>query len=271
MNHWIIKSVITRANFSDSKKRAATQTTNPVSGFVTPYINDSTQPYMQDVYVRLPLNAGFPQLDTATKQQIVNALVTPDTFRELFAPDLSEAEWNWLPDHALETIMRFRWIKQNLRSMSLYEDGHWAILQPRSCIWYGEEDESESDKKKFEEKWNKMISIVECDSVRIGFSSDSKNNLWLHTYMPDVLRHNFDLETVRKQYEKEQEEWKKRDRKHEATKQEKLKRERQPQDEEPQDEEPQDEEPQDEEPQDEEPQDEEPVAKKGKIQNETSE
>lgn len=151
------------------------------------------EPRMHDLYVKIPLATGFAELDLTSRQQLANALITPVSFRELLAPDLTEAECNWIPNHDLETIMRFRWVKQNLGYIHLYDN--WAILHPPDN-WRIKN----TGKKEDREKWDQMINTVECEKVRVSFDREDKSSLWLHTYLPDVLKYNFDIEEVRKEY-----------------------------------------------------------------------
>lgn len=184
---WFIKTLLTRARMLDQKKRISKIELDPRMETAKP-TNPMTITFDHELYVKIPIRKGFDDVDLSTKQMIANALVTPDNFRELFAPDLTEAEWNWLPDHSLEGIMKFRWIRNNLTYITLFnkETRPWAILHGAGI----NEDKNDFDPK----KWYKMIDTVDYEDVRISFVQDYKDNSWLHTYISDIMKPGFNLE-----------------------------------------------------------------------------
>jgi len=183
---WLIKTLVTRGKMNDQKKRISKIELDPRTEVAKP-TNPMTITFDHELYVKIPIRKGFADVDLATKQMIANALVTPDNFKELFAPDLTEAEWDWLPNHSLEYIMKFRWIRSHLTNISLYnkEPSPWAILRARD-----DEDKNDFDPK----KWYKMIDTVGYEDVRIAFNHDYTDNSWLHTYIRDIMAPGFNLE-----------------------------------------------------------------------------
>lgn len=184
---WFIKTLVTRGRMNDQKKRISKIELDPRIEAAKP-TNPMTITFDHELYVKIPIRKGFADVDLSTKQMIANALVTPDNFQELFAPDLTEAEWNWLPDHSLEAIMKFRWIKNNLTYITFHEkQTHpWTILHGADI---------HGDKHDFNpKKWHKMIDLVDYDNVRISFVNDYTDNSWLHTYIRDIMDPGFNLE-----------------------------------------------------------------------------
>jgi len=169
---WLVKSIFTRATFTSSKIKISKRTLNPLTSEYIIGVDTS----LKDLYVKLPLKEGFKNIDGVTRQEIAQALITSETFKELLAPDLSELEWNWLPNHDLDVIMKYRWLKQNLSRVSLHDN--WAIIHPVSYY-------------QCRNTWIDMIEKLEYTEVRVDFTYT--DNRWLTTFMSDVFEKDFEL------------------------------------------------------------------------------
>jgi len=178
---WMVKSIFTRSVFTSAKRKISKRTLNPLTSEYKLDVDTG----LTDLYVKLPLKDGFKNIDSITRQELAQALITSDTFKDLFAPDLSEFEWNWLPNHDLDVIMKYRWLKQNLTYIMLH-DG-WAIIHPITNY-------------QPDEKWIDMIEKVECESIHIDFTGT--DDRWLSTYMCDVLSKDFELFPLEPEHKK---------------------------------------------------------------------
>ncbi len=197
---WMIKSIFARQGHIASKAEVTQNDMDPQ--YYGGKLRIPDVGYVGDVYVKLPLKNGFNKMDMATKRRIAASLVTPDNFRDLFAPDLTSGEWNWLPNHDLETIMKYRWLKNNTNSISVSDYREFAM------VYLG--NEPTDDLEHVNREWAHVIKNTTPDKLHVQFDDDP-SAAWLNIYVLDVLSPNFDwkalkAESIRKENKRKEKE-----------------------------------------------------------------
>lgn len=186
---WMIKSIFARQGHVASKAEVTQIDVDPQ--FYGGRLRTADVGYVGDVYVKLPLKSGFDNMDMATKRRIAAALVTPDNFRDLFAPDLTFNEWQWLPNHDLDTIMRYRWLKNNTKSITISKQYSFTMVYI--------DNERTDDYEFINSEWLKAVTKTTPDVMNVQFDDDP-GSAWLHVHVSDVLKPTFDWKTIREKY-----------------------------------------------------------------------
>ena len=190
----MIKSIFTRQGHKTSKAEVAKRDIDPQ--YYGGRLHEPDYEF-RDVYVKLPLSKGFEKLDLASKRRIANALVTPDNYRELFAPDLTNDEWHWLPNQSLETIMKYRWIKNMLRQAYGSSRNNFA----RVILNEEKRDYDYDDDDAIVMEWLKIIRKFKPEDIHVEFADDP-GDAWLHTKVQDLLSPTFDWKTIKCKYQR---------------------------------------------------------------------